>query len=83
MLTEVEKEYEDEDAEADDSDDDTLGECEEECDVDNEEEVLSDEEEELVETARKKNYSYISSIQSYNTTMQSVCGWVRTLKRYI
>ena len=55
MLTEVEKEYEDEDAEADDSDDDTLGECEKESDVDNEE-VLSDEEEELVETARKKNY---------------------------
>ena len=83
MLTEVEKEYEDEDAEADDSDDDTLGEGEKESDVDNEEEVLSDEEEELVETARKKNYSYISSIQSYNTTMKSVCGWVRTLKRYI
>ena len=65
MLTEVEKEYEDEDAEADDSDDDTLGECEKECDVDNEEEVLSDEEEELVETARKKNYI----LAAYNHTI--------------
>ena len=56
MLTGVEKEYEDEDAEADDSDDDAVGECEKESDIDNEEGVLSDEEEELVETARKKNY---------------------------
>ena len=56
MLTGVEKEYEDEDPEADDSDDDAVGECEKESDVDNEGEVLSDEEEELVETARKKNY---------------------------
>ena len=65
MLTEVEKEYEDEDAEADDSDDDTLGECEKESDVDNEEEVLSDEGEELVETARKKNYI----LAAYNHTI--------------
>ena len=65
MLTEVEKEYEDEGAEADNSDDDTLGECEKESDVDNEEEVLSDEEEELVENARKKNYI----LAAYNHTI--------------
>ena len=64
MLTGVEKEYEDEDAEADDSDDDALGECEKECDFDSEDEVLSDEEEELVETASKKNYI----LAAYNHT---------------
>ena len=65
LLTGVEKEYEDEDAEADDSDEDTLGECERESEVDNEEEVLSDEEEELVETARKKTYI----LAAYNHTI--------------
>ena len=64
-MTEVEKEYEDEDVEADDSDDDALGECEKESVVDNEEEVLSDEEEELVETARKKTYI----LAAYNHTI--------------
>ena len=64
MLTGVEKKYEDEDAEADDSDDDALGECEKKSDVDNEDEVLLDEEEELVETARKKNYR----LAAYNHT---------------
>ena len=64
MLTGVEKEYEDEDPEAGDSDDDAVGECEKESDVDNEGEVLSDEEEELVETAKEK--LYISIIKHYH-----------------
>ena len=72
MLTVVEKEYEDEDGEADDFDDDALGEYEKESDVDNEDEVLSDEEEELVETDRKKNYilaAYNHTILPYNRVM--------------